>query len=148
MSVLPESVRGFVEVIGHAAAMRLVQAFPGITIVVPKGRHDMAMRERLVNLLGAAEAAAFMSRYGGERITVPRCAALLRAERDRGIVSAYGAGTPAAELARQHGLSERQVWNILGQPLPDPEVPAEEPAWMRNQLKLFDEASTPNDQPA
>ena len=59
--------------------------------------------------------------YGGEVLYIPRCHAALLAARDRAIHARFDAAVRAgasanqtvAELAREHHLSDRRIWDIL-----------------------------------
>lgn len=150
-SVLPDTIKALVELLGYPLTMKLVETHGGTRLKVPKGRQQQKkgrdVSAELVELLGSAPAAVFMGTYGGERLDIPRCAALLQAERNKLIVEAYGRGKAVHELAREYSLGERQIWNILKKPLPDTTAPTGKPAWMANQKDLFDAPST-TDEPA
>lgn len=114
MDNLPRSVRDIIELVGVAPALALVHAFPGNILKVPTGaREDGQVRARLIDLMGEAAAVQFMSTYGGERLTIPRCHAALRDERDRRIIGDYDSGTSVPALAVKYQLTERQIRTIL-----------------------------------
>lgn len=115
MSRLPESIANIVELVGLDGALALVNAFGGLILPVPKGirEEDGNTREKLIEILGEPAALRFMATYGGERLTIARCAAALRDERDRQIIESYSRGESVAELVRRHQLTERQIRTIL-----------------------------------
>jgi Mor family transcriptional regulator len=75
----------------------------------------------LVELIGTAATTKLIAVYGGEKIWIPRCAQALRDIRDRRIIAAYDGGQSASRLAREHSLTDRQIYTILkrcpGQPV-------------------------------
>lgn len=128
--IFPELVIGFIECIGMDAAMKLIEKYGGTVMVIPKGTRECGLRRSLIELLGEKAASAFMFRYGGERIAMPRCVKARRAYRDKRIVDDFEKGTPARKLALLHKMSERNVWGILSKPLP--ELPVVEVAALEN----------------
>ena len=110
---LPKSVRDIVELVGLPAALALVKAYGGIYLKVPVGNRDGQTRDRLIEMMGEEAALKFIAHYGGERISMPRCEAALRDERDRRIIADYDADISAAAIAQRERLTERQVRNIL-----------------------------------
>lgn len=110
---LPKSVRDIVELVGLPAAIALVKAYGGIYLKVPVGRRDGQTRALLIEIMGEEAALKFIAHYGGERISVPRCDAALRDERDRRIIADYDVNISAAAIAQRERLTERQVRNIL-----------------------------------
>lgn len=137
MDNLPASVRDLIAVMGLQPAVALVQAYGGRSLRVPTGAHaDGQVLARLTGLLGGAAAQAFIAHYGGERLTIARCAAALRDERDAQIIADYTAGRSVPALAGEHALTERQIRSILKR------VPGERAGFARQgaderQLNLF-----------
>lgn len=114
MNNLPASVRELIDLLGAAPALALVRAFGGTVIKVPsRDRQESRLRERLIGVMGEAAARLFIDRYSGEALSIARCAAALRDERDRAIIAAYDGGASAASLATEHVMTERQVRTIL-----------------------------------
>lgn len=114
MNNLPASVQQLIELVGVGPALALVRAFGGNVIKVPsRDRRDGRLRERLIEVMGEAPALLFIDRYSGETISIARCAAAARDERDREIIAAYDAGRTVAVLASEHILTERQIRTIL-----------------------------------
>lgn len=109
-AALPPLVAEIRDVIGLAATMALVDAYGGTVLQVPVAFDPT---HPLVALIGHEAGAAFMHHFAREELYIGRCAASIRARRNREIAARHGAGTPVATLAREHALSVRQIWNIL-----------------------------------
>lgn len=107
---LPQTAVDIVEVVGIDAALRLVEAWGGLRLYVPQA---LPADHSLVGILGPALAANMAAHFGGEPLNIPRCLHALRSMRNQRIRGARRAGATPAELARQHSLTERQVYNIL-----------------------------------
>lgn len=110
---LPASLDEVVEVIGESLTLHLINAYGGTTQRLPAIRnatddHEFAKvigKDKLHQLINAIGA----SRY----VYIPRCADGLRQKRDREIVKRFTESDTVEQLAREYGLSDRQVWNIL-----------------------------------
>lgn len=77
------------------------------------------MREQLVEIIGERATAKLIKARPGWYFRVPSCEAQAvagRAARDRRIRQLYGRGISYARLAKQFGLSPRQVFNICNRP--------------------------------
>lgn len=105
--------------IGQDAAAALVREYGGLPFDVPATTRGQRYRE-LAALIGEAAALAMLAKYGGDALYIPKMDAQKRARRNAGIVAAYDSGISVPELARRHDLTERQIYNILGQPAEDP----------------------------
>ncbi len=120
---LPASVQELVDLIGLAAAMKLVRSLGGTTFPVPKRQTRLGelRYSMLADVVGVDAADALTQRYGGDELYIPRCAAALQAARDAEINEAFVTGTRAGRsaadvvfsLARRYKLSDRRVWHIL-----------------------------------
>lgn len=115
-TLVPPMVADWIDLMGISPTLALVDAYPGVQLKVPMGRKAGKLSRRLVNILGDEAADAFMERHGGEHLTVPRCAGLTRALRDAEIIAAYDGGEKLHDLALEHGLTVRQLRNILNRP--------------------------------
>jgi len=51
--------------------------------------------------------------YGGTRLYIAKLANMTRHQRNSEIVSKYRDGTRPSAIAKEYGLSERQVFNII-----------------------------------
>ena len=114
---LPESLREVVDLIGLTATLKLVEHFGGaIAVYVPRAIEDDHPLTRAVGLVAARK---LSSLYGGDCLrNIPRCARGLRRIRDAEIRrrrSPSGGGESPAQLALAFGLTERQIWTILGE---------------------------------
>lgn len=112
---LPVSLREMTETIGLMASLALVEQFRGITLEIPKRIND---KHYLVTTLGKETALCFCQVYGGERLYIPKAAYALRQLRNREIILGYDRGESIKELVRKYSLCDRQIWNILKEPLP------------------------------
>lgn len=120
---LPESAQNLVRLIGMPKTLRLVDHLGGTTFPVAKGltRMGQARYELLAEVVGMDAADTLTAEYGGEPLYIPNCKDALRRVRDRGIHSrfdalvkaGYSANGAVAELAREHKLSDRRIWDIL-----------------------------------
>ncbi|MCM8598053.1 MAG: hypothetical protein NFW04_05280 [Candidatus Accumulibacter sp.] len=121
---LPQSIRDLSDVIGLDRAFLLVKAYGGTCLQVPVGRNDECEKKKeLLALLGEEYGNKFLSHYGGERMTVPRCHMALLDCRNREIIAAHSMGKSVDHLGRQYRLTTRQIRNILKR-IPDPsEIP-------------------------
>lgn len=115
---LPALAREMIQVMGEEPTLKLIAELGGVFLVVPETKQRRSPRfERLAEIVGTGAATAFVARWGGVEIQVPRCAGALRMLRNRSIVQGYSAGRRPGDLARQFGLTERHVFKILKQPI-------------------------------
>jgi len=122
-ALLPPIVQEFVEVAGLEAALKLVDAYGGTRVWFPERPEP---DHHLVKALGDA-AYALCERFALEWIDIPKCARALRAVRDAAIVEKLRQGRTQAEVAREVGLTWRQVANIAAryramEPDPQPDL--------------------------
>lgn len=110
---LPPVLAAIRELIGTEATLRLVEHYGGLHVDVPRRFQD---DHPLVRVLGHEAAAAFVQRFGGTRPYIASLKGPLRVMRNIEISRRYEGGAPVRHLAREHGLSERQIWNILKRP--------------------------------
>ncbi|MFZ6655643.1 Mor transcription activator family protein [Undibacterium sp. TJN19] len=114
----PEAtIKLIVSTIGEAAAIRLmdVKNFGGGSFDFPKSETGLGAQTfaLLAEVVGMSNAQRLCQHFGGERLYIPNLAKQFRDGRNRNIVAKYNNGTTVRELMREHGLSDRQVWNIL-----------------------------------
>jgi hypothetical protein len=115
----PVNLLEIVEIIGEAAALKLVERFGGTTPRLPALRNINA-EHPLAQCIGVEALTSLAKATGGGRwLYVARCARGLREQRNREIVSLYSQDVPVEELARRYHLSDRQIWNILGSTVVD-----------------------------
>ena len=108
-----------VEVIGDAAALKIVESFGGTTLRLPAIR-NITDDHPIAQCIGLVALTELVKITGGSRwLYVARCARGMREARNQEIVRLYSSGTPVDELARRYHLSDRQIWNILGNTVVD-----------------------------
>lgn len=121
MESLPNSVLGFVQLIGLEATLAMVSKFGGAEIRFVKDRSNLKF-ERISNVIGVDAAMRLADEYNGERwIYIPRCDKALRKIRDREIVCEYdelinkgwSCREAANELAIKHGINYRQIERVV-----------------------------------
>lgn len=69
---------------------------------------------KLTDLIGKEAALRIREEFGGLVLSVPKVDGAERKKRDDTIKADYDKGRKAAELARAHKLTIRQIYNILG----------------------------------
>lgn len=106
----PQSVLQMIELLGEDAAAAVTAALPGQRVYVPQSLPDQHV---LIDRLGRELAAAIVTHYGGEFLTVPACMRQHQAERDEQILADRAAGESVTILAARYGLTERGVYYIL-----------------------------------
>ena len=110
---LPGILQEIAEMIGLPATLKLVEAYGGVRLYIPK-RYDPD--HPLVKLIGHAHAARLCETYGGEmHFDIPRAVAATRAARDARIRNDRSMRATHRELALRYMLTERQIRNILGE---------------------------------
>lgn len=110
---LPPSLGRIAEVAGRQGAMALVERHGGSYLKVPKhfrAGHPLSL------LLGAEAATKLFHHFGGTRLYIAKLADPVRVRRNDEIIRSYEAGRSVARLAREYGLSERRIWEILKMP--------------------------------
>lgn len=124
-SLLPSVVVDIAKIIGFEKALLLVKGMGGVDFAVPCGlsRNGSEREQRLVDAIGIEAAKKFMRIFGGERLYIPQCEQLLRAERNRRFCECIDAAIDTGmtqtnavqKLAYEFGLSERYSYEILKQ---------------------------------
>ena len=99
-----------VELVSQRAAMRLVEAFPGIVVYIPKRVPDG--HELLV--ISDDEAACMSQQFGGCHITVPMSYVSPRKRRLL-ICKLASENMSRRDIALRVGCTERRVYQILGE---------------------------------
>lgn len=94
-SLLPYTAQALIDALGASAALALLDARPGCTILIPKhaDKHPSGARRwvELAEIVGAEAMQALAKRYGGDVLDIPTCkrardelrARKIRAEFDR-----------------------------------------------------------------
>jgi len=124
---LPELAADMVARMGLPDTLRIIERLGGLTvrIAVRDTPACQSPREPLARLLGKDLERALHHHYASEILYIPRCAQLLAQQRNCAIHGAFeallrdgkSARSIVAILARQFGLSDRRIWDILKLPL-------------------------------
>lgn len=121
-SKLPETARALIGLIGYPAAQELIRALGGRTVTFSKGKRaeGQAQYEFIVEITGREAADTLSEHFDGTPVYIPRCAKVLRTERDRRIIEEYDAATrqvsgrtAVAAIAERHCMTDRNVYRIL-----------------------------------
>ncbi|MBF0339770.1 MAG: hypothetical protein HQL95_02245 [Magnetococcales bacterium] len=113
---LPPMLQLLVEVAGLPASLALAGRYGGTEVCIPV---KLDPDSDLVATVGLESASRIAHHFRGEKIYVPKGDHALRCLRNRIIAREYDReGVTAGELALKHGLTERQVRNILGTTVP------------------------------
>jgi Mor family transcriptional regulator len=117
---LPPILQEIAELIGLQATLVLVKSYGGTRLYVPK-RFDSD--HPIVKLIGHEQAARFFEKFGGQdQFDFPKGEIAVKAARDKQIRGQRADGATHARLAVTHGLSERQIRNILGPEVDDKQI--------------------------
>lgn len=115
----PVNLLEIIEIIGEAAALKLVAQYGGTTPRLPAIR-NITPDHPLARCIGIEALTRLVIETGGGRwLYVARCHKGMMAQRNRAIVEAYSSGEKVESLARRHHLSDRRVWDILGSTVMD-----------------------------
>ena len=101
-----------VSLIGERAALRLMEAWGGIRLHVPE---HITPGHILSRRIGFDAARKLAEAFGGTQIPVPRGAHAIRERRNEEIRRRYAAGESAAKIAREFKMTERWVYQIVGE---------------------------------
>lgn len=122
MDDLPGSVREIAEVIGRAAALRLIGALPAcvagahgkkssrVMLYVPK---KLAPDHRLVQILGAEKAMKMVEAFGGEVMQPANCRRIFARHRDEAILRMLKDGARLSMVLSIMRVSRRHVVNLV-----------------------------------
>lgn len=106
---LPASLRTLVRAVGEALAYKLAHVRGGTYLDVPK---QLSLDHALCHALGAADYAALIAHFGGERINIPKADALLTQQRHARVRELLAERRSKNDIARRTGYTRRQVINI------------------------------------
>jgi hypothetical protein len=106
---LPASLRVLVRAVGEALAYKLAHVRGGTYLDVPK---QVCLDHALCHALGAADYAALVAHFGGERINIPKADALLTQQRHARVRELLAEHRSKNYIARHTGYTRRQVINI------------------------------------
>lgn len=120
--LLPEMAQLIADLIGLPKALKLIEAWGGTTFPISKNkrREGQIRYEALAEVVGVDAANMLTRHFGGEVLSIPRCAVAMREVRDRMIRAEFDQETrehPAVhavnQLARRYQMTERNVWMVL-----------------------------------
>ena len=106
---LPRSIRALAQQIGLAAIMKLIQRYGGTRLYLPK---TFSPKYELPQLVGLIAARAIVGHFNDDRPHIPLASHALQRARNRAICVQAG-NISTSRLARQYGLHERSIYNIL-----------------------------------
>jgi hypothetical protein len=107
--LLPPKLLEIADYCGDQTAMDLLQHYGGGHICVPQRVDAM---HQLSQVLGVVAATAFCQHFAGEIIQIPKAAKGFRTLRNAEIRRQRKEGKPLFHVARDFGLTERQVLTI------------------------------------
>jgi Mor family transcriptional regulator len=116
----PVNLLEIVEIIGEAAALKLVERYAGQRIRIP-ALSNATEEHALAQCIGLDALHRLIGLDGGRWMYVARCARGLRDQRDREIVTLYSPphNVSVNELAQRYNLSYRRIEQILGSTVVD-----------------------------
>ncbi len=108
---LPESLRGLIECIGEAAALKLIEWRGGTYLCVPK---QVDQDNPLFDMLGATAFAKLVDWYSGETVMLPKNDAVMRQMKHALIRQMrFEEKLPVDQIALRTGYTMRRVFQIL-----------------------------------
>ncbi|MBF0187903.1 MAG: helix-turn-helix domain-containing protein [Magnetococcales bacterium] len=116
MKLLPASMKSIAEIIGFQAALKMISAFGGTRVSVPKTNRVINDNHRICKVIGVDLTRLLVAYIGGEVLHIPQSKALDRARRNTEILALYDEGMSAAKLARKFQLTETMIYKILNNP--------------------------------
>ena len=115
---LPALAVEMMDVMGEEPTLKLIVALGGAKVVVPEPTQRKSVRfERLAEIVGADAAIAFVDRWGGIELQIPKCSNALRMLRNRRIVQSYLEGVRTNDLVERFNLTRRHIFKILKKPV-------------------------------
>lgn len=100
------------DVIGLPDVWVLSRAYPGVRLSIPtKCAGDAFVMLR--DMIGESLAIKLIANFGGENIWVPKLAKIKLALRNKRIAEEVQGGATINAVALKHGLTDRQVYNVL-----------------------------------
>lgn len=119
---MPEAMTPVISLLGLKTTFTLIKVFAGQVFVVPKRPRGAGIARFLLieGAIGIHDALALAKNFGGEKLTIPRMAVLMRKLRNRELIRAFdaelafmSAANAANKLATQYDLTCRQVEMIV-----------------------------------
>lgn len=121
---LPESMHEIIRVLGYGSAMRLVEAFGGVTLSGKSGaakERTGGIHRMLESVLNVDEINKLIAWAGAAQLYIPRCTAAMRTQRNASFANEFNhlldegiSGRKAmAQLCPRYGFSDRHGWDIM-----------------------------------
>lgn len=108
--IVHATVEKLVQVLGLPTALRFAEVFGGVRVYVPHPTRIEASHP-IAKAIGVEAARQLATEWQQLEIAVPRCAALLRRQRDRAL-RADRAALSARQAALKYEVNERTVFRI------------------------------------
>lgn len=118
---LPPQLRLLVRSLGLHAAFRLVKAYGGTPVKVPRRVRPNHVEHPLYLVLGADAFAKLVDAYGDEVLHLPKYDSIARQARHDLVRQLRRGGATRREIALSTGYTTRHVGNILGDAPPPPQ---------------------------
>ncbi|MBN2684596.1 MAG: hypothetical protein JXR40_04910 [Pontiellaceae bacterium] len=107
---LSPMLRELERVIGLDATLALVDRWGGINLYIPQ---TVPEGHTLAEAIGKEEAEKLSRYFGGDHISMPKAEEYRRLKRDHEIYRKKKSGVKANVLAREYGLTQRHIWQII-----------------------------------
>lgn len=118
LEILPPLTREMAEVAGLKAALEVTERWGGTRLFFPKqvdGEHPLTLT------VGLEAARKLCDRFGGDEPSIPRAANALKYLRNQIIARRYLTESAAA-IARDYGMTERWVYEIVSREQDDRQI--------------------------
>ena len=103
-------LRELEQVIGLEATLALVERWGGVILYIPQ---SVPEEHPITEATGAEAAEKLCGYFGGNHISMPKAVEYRRLKRDHEIFLKRKTGMKASELAREYGLTQRHVFDII-----------------------------------
>lgn len=118
---VPEVILDINDLIGYEKTQVLIKAIGGIEFDFPKGEQDSEGKTLLESVLGVELSRKMMQTFGGEKLYIPKCTAILKQLRNQNFIDelkesieqGYTKKFSVQQLAIKYGFSERWAYNII-----------------------------------
>jgi len=107
---LSQTGQGLAAIIGLPLTLKVIAEYQGRKVYIPASAEKGS---NLVKVIGMDAVDQLGEFYGCERISIPMERDLRRKIRDRKLIKKHRDGCHVNQLAKDFGLSARQVWQIL-----------------------------------
>lgn len=108
--LLPPLMQDIANIVGFDDTLKLAKTYGGTRIHVPV---DMNTHHKFATLLGMEQAQKMRAAFQGETIVIAQCTNYFKQQRNTEIIKQYNNNTSTHTLARENGLTERQIYTIL-----------------------------------